>query len=187
MLARQTQARRRNRTSGNFPPNRPPKAAPNAKPSVAGLRWRGGARERAQFSPLGGNGVERTLRRRSGSGHRRETSQLSHPRLCDHCHGSLIGGPRKMGSRRKRHGGRGGADAPADCAHPLVPLKVNWPEGPREGGLGHCDDEPPWAKELAARRRRNPPAGNHRSGAPSRRALQRAKTLPRGRPHGPPL
>ena len=25
-------------------------------------------------------------------------------------------------------------------------LKVNWPEGPREGGLGHCDDEPPWAK-----------------------------------------
>ena len=64
MLARQSQARRRNRTSGNFPPNRPPKAAPNAKPSVAGLRWRGGARERAQFSPLGGNGVERTLRRR---------------------------------------------------------------------------------------------------------------------------
>ena len=37
-------------------------------------------------------------------------------------------------------------------------LKVNWPEGPREGGLGHCDDEPPWAKELAARRRRNSPA-----------------------------
>ena len=28
----------------------------------------------------------------------------------------------------------------------LVLLKVNWPEGPREGGLGHCDDEPPWAK-----------------------------------------
>ena len=25
-------------------------------------------------------------------------------------------------------------------------LKVNWPEGTREGGLGHCDDEPPWAK-----------------------------------------
>ena len=39
----------------------------------------------------------------------------------------------------------------------LVILKVNWPEGPREGGLGHCDDEPPWAKSLAARRRRNSP------------------------------
>ena len=25
-------------------------------------------------------------------------------------------------------------------------LKVNWPEGTREGGLGHCDDEPPRAK-----------------------------------------
>ena len=25
-------------------------------------------------------------------------------------------------------------------------LKVNWPAGPKEGGLGHCDDEPPWAK-----------------------------------------
>ncbi|MBS5547954.1 MAG: hypothetical protein KHX40_02005, partial [Oscillospiraceae bacterium] len=34
-------------------------------------------------------------------------------------------------------------------------LKVNWTEGPREGGLGHCDDEPPRAKSLAARRQRN--------------------------------
>ena len=33
----------------------------------------------------------------------------------------------------------------------LVLLKVNWPEGPREGGLGHCDDEPPWAKQVAVR------------------------------------
>src|SRR5699024_12276760 len=30
----------------------------------------------------------------------------------------IFGGPRKMGSRGKRHGGRGGADAPADCAYP---------------------------------------------------------------------
>ncbi len=37
---------------------------PNAKPNEVGLRWRGGARERTQFSPPGGNGVERTLRRR---------------------------------------------------------------------------------------------------------------------------
>ena len=64
MLARQRQARLWNRPNSNFPPDRPPKAAPNAKPSAAGLRWRGGARKRAQFSPLGGNGDKRTLRRR---------------------------------------------------------------------------------------------------------------------------
>ena len=40
-LARQSQAQFLNRTIRNFPSNRPPKAAPNAKPSVAGLRWRG--------------------------------------------------------------------------------------------------------------------------------------------------
>ena len=44
-LARQSQAQFLNRTIRNFPSNRPPKAAPNAKPSVAGLRWRGGAME----------------------------------------------------------------------------------------------------------------------------------------------
>ena len=35
------------------------------KPSEAGLLGKGEARERAQFSPLGGNGAERTLRRRA--------------------------------------------------------------------------------------------------------------------------
>src|SRR5699024_45799 len=39
---------------------------PNRSPAQAGSIWRGGARERAQFSPLGGNGAERTLRRRGG-------------------------------------------------------------------------------------------------------------------------
>ena len=35
------------------------------KPSEAGLLGKGGAREQAQFLPLGGNGAERTLRRRA--------------------------------------------------------------------------------------------------------------------------
>ena len=35
-----------------------------SKPSEAGSIWKGGARERTQFSPQGGNGVKRTLRRR---------------------------------------------------------------------------------------------------------------------------
>ena len=39
-----------------------------AKPSGAGLPGRGGARERTQFSPPGGNGVEWTLRRRAAMG-----------------------------------------------------------------------------------------------------------------------
>ena len=38
------------------------------KPSEAGLLGKGGARERTQFSPPGGNGVERTLRRRVAVG-----------------------------------------------------------------------------------------------------------------------
>ncbi len=59
-LVENTQAQKLNRTNSNFPP----KAAPNAKPSAAGFRWRGGARKRAQFSPLVGNGDKRTLRRR---------------------------------------------------------------------------------------------------------------------------
>ena len=70
---------------------RPPKAAPNAKPNGVGLRWRGGARERAQFSSSGGNGDKRTLRRRSER--RGAVCRLSHPRLCDDCQGRLIGGP----------------------------------------------------------------------------------------------
>ena len=92
---------------------------PTQSPSEAGLRWRGhspaGERFGAQtarraalgaemeqgsersFSPLGGNGVERTWRRRSGSGHRRETNQLSHSHLCDDCQTCLIGVPRKWG------------------------------------------------------------------------------------------
>src|SRR5699024_6298935 len=58
-------------------------------------------------------------------------------------------------------------------------LKVNWPEGTREGGLGHCDDEPPWAKELAARRRRNPLRKPPEAARRGRRALQgcRKKTI----------
>ena len=39
-----------------------------AKPSEVGSPGRGGARERAQFSPPGGNGVEWTLRRRAAMG-----------------------------------------------------------------------------------------------------------------------
>ena len=39
-----------------------------AKPSEAGSPGRGGARERTQFSPPGGNGVEWTLRRRAAAG-----------------------------------------------------------------------------------------------------------------------
>ena len=39
-----------------------------AKPSTAGSPGRGGARERAQFSPSGGNGDKRTLRRRAAMG-----------------------------------------------------------------------------------------------------------------------
>ena len=39
-----------------------------AKPSEAGSPGRGGARERTQFSPTGGNGVEWTLRRRAAAG-----------------------------------------------------------------------------------------------------------------------
>ena len=39
-----------------------------AKPSEAGSPGRGGARERAQFSPPGGNGDKRTLRRRAAMG-----------------------------------------------------------------------------------------------------------------------
>ena len=53
-----------------------------------------------------------------------------------------------------------------------------WPAEPREGGLGHCDDEPPWAKELAARDQVREKkdlslaakSGKLRDGAPSRRA-----------------
>ena len=55
----------------------------------------------------------------SGSERRGESGQLSDPRLCDDCQARLIGGPRKMGVQGgERHGGRGGADAPADCAYP---------------------------------------------------------------------
>ena len=39
-----------------------------AKPSAAGSPGRGGARKRSQFSPLGGNGDKRTLRRRAAVG-----------------------------------------------------------------------------------------------------------------------
>jgi len=45
---------------------------PPPKPSAAVSVGRGGARERTQFSPQGGNGVERTLRRRGpGAGRQR--------------------------------------------------------------------------------------------------------------------
>ena len=53
-----------------------------AKPSEAGSPGRGGARERTQFSPPGGNGVEWTLRRRAAVGKvtRRPQAAESPPR-----------------------------------------------------------------------------------------------------------
>ena len=48
-------------------------------PAPAGLLGKGGARERTQVSPLGGTGVERTLRRRAavGKGTRRRSGEIS--------------------------------------------------------------------------------------------------------------
>ncbi|MBS6347355.1 MAG: hypothetical protein KH443_00950, partial [Oscillospiraceae bacterium] len=53
-------------------------------------------------------------------------------------------------------------------------LKVNWPEGPREGGLGHCDDEPPRAKSLAAGAAKYPRAND--TGKAARRVVAPYKT-----------
>ena len=52
---------------------------PPQEPSGAVPVGRGGARERAQFSPSGGNGVKRTLRRRQWGVHSRRQSRR-HPR-----------------------------------------------------------------------------------------------------------
>ena len=79
--------------------------------------------------------------------------------------------------------GRGGCPhPPADCAHPLVPLKVNWPEGPREGGLGH------WllsghSERSSPPERRNPPARNETalSSPPHPSGLRPATFPPRGK------
>ena len=48
-------------------PRGPNKGVPRPSPAAAGRVGRGGARERAQFSPSGGNGDKRTLRRRWGA------------------------------------------------------------------------------------------------------------------------
>ena len=50
-----------------------------AKPSAAGSPGKGGARERSQFSPSGGNGDKRTLRRRAAAGKvtRRRSGEIS--------------------------------------------------------------------------------------------------------------
>ena len=74
---------------------------------------------------------------------------------------------RARGGRERRHGGRGGAAVPADCACPLAPLKVNWPAGPREGGLGHwlLSGRPERSSPPAA------PAGAFRSATARRAAL----------------
>ena len=66
------------------------------------------------------------------------------------CQGEMA--RRARGGRERRHGGRGGTAVPADCARPLAPLKVNWPAGPREGGLGHWFLSHRWERNL-------PPAG----------------------------
>ena len=60
-----------------------------AKPSEAGSPGRGGARERTQFSPPGGNGVEWTLRRRAAVGKvtRRPQAAKSH---CEERNRSII-------------------------------------------------------------------------------------------------
>ena len=76
----------------------------------------------------------------SGSGNRMETIQLNHPRLCDDEPCRLIGGSRKQGVRRK-------ATMSTKCSSGAVP-----------GGV--LVTLPPWAKSLAARRRRNLPARN---------------------------
>ena len=69
------------------------------KPSAAGSPGRGGARERSQFSPSGGNGDKRTLRRRAAGGKVTRRTQAAkfplritnsfqnlppHPPLCAH-------------------------------------------------------------------------------------------------------
>ena len=51
------------------------------KPSEAGSPGRGGAREQTQFSPLGGNGVEWTLRRRAAMGKVGRRPQAAKPPL----------------------------------------------------------------------------------------------------------
>ena len=52
-----------------------------AKPSAAGSPGRGGARERSQFSPSGGNGDKRTLRRRAATGKVTRRPQAAKPPL----------------------------------------------------------------------------------------------------------
>ena len=61
-----------------------------AKPSEAGSPGRGGARKRTQFSPLGGNGVEWTLRRRAAMGKvgRRRSGEIPRANLQDRRAGS---------------------------------------------------------------------------------------------------
>ena len=97
---------------------------------------------KARFQPVGA--PPKGYRKLSGSGNRRETSQLSHPRLCDDEPCRLIGGPRKQGSGERRLG------APFRCSSGAVP-----------GGV--LVTLPPRAKSLAARRRRNSPPPRNRT------------------------
>ena len=74
---------------------------------------------KARFQP--GGETPKGCRKLSGSGHRTETSQLSHPRLCVDRQGGLIGGPRKMGVQ----GGASisdGAKPHSICGSPLAVL-----------------------------------------------------------------
>ena len=72
----------------------------------------------------------------SGSGYRRETSQLSYPRLCDNRQGHLIGGPRKTGDRGPTPLVKG----------PIPPVRGKWPkakrgrdDGRRPEGIGNAN------------------------------------------------
>ena len=100
--------RRRGGTSG--PPGNGPMGAsgPTKDQTHLRIRRRGGCphppagplsqtrappTQKARFPPI--EETPKGYRTLSGSGNRRETSQLSHPRLCDNCLACLIGGPRK--------------------------------------------------------------------------------------------
>ena len=80
-------------------PRGPNKGVPRPSPAAAGRVGRGGARERAQFSPSGGNGDKRTLRRRWGGAEWRvqafcpQDKTLAEGRLCRPEHFNPYGSP----------------------------------------------------------------------------------------------
>ena len=100
----------------------------------------------------------------SGSGNRMETIQLSHPRLCDNRQARLIGAlvnggpgadsPCQGEMSRSDRGGRVGeyGHEVSILSRPPAILKVNCPEGAREGGLGLWFLSHRWE-------RNSPPAG----------------------------